>query len=252
MKGWRSNMDESDIDDRSRLKIEDIEEPSVPDGFLRIRDVIAALARGMYATFPQPKPVHAIKFDHQKASVIFGPWKEHAAQRLRAASCDGDLPIYAKGNSDPQPVMIPADVVGRLIPVRGGLPEHAIRPNLKTTGGDPRLLKVLSSGVLLVRQDDFGAWYKSERRKGRWSSQRLRKEAPEGRPSRVNNVLRDAVANALRERKRSPAELRRDLIASGSPDVPSVDTLERLIDRLYRETGRPEFFRNKRRRRSRV
>jgi hypothetical protein len=64
----------------------------------------------------------------------------------------------------------------------------------------------------------------------------------------MTSSLRTAVAGALRERKRSVAELRRDLIASGRNDVPSVDTLERLVDLLHRETGNPEFYRMKRRR----
>jgi hypothetical protein len=87
-----------------------------------------------------------------------------------------------------------------------------------------------------------------ERRKGRWPSQHLGKGPADGRPSRITRSLRNAVAKALRERKRRVAELRRDLIASGRTDVPSVDTLERLVDQLHRETGRPEFFRMKRRR----
>jgi hypothetical protein len=205
----------------------------------------------MYATFRQPKPIHKIKLDHQKAPVVFGPWKQHAAERIRTAACDGVLPLYVAVNSDQQPVLLRPDAVGRLITVRGGLPDHPIRPSLKTVHGDTRLLKLLSSGLLLLRRHDFEAWYKSERRKGRWPSQRLRKGPAEGRPSRMTSALRKAVAEALRERARGVAELRRDLIAFGRNDVPSVDTLERLIDQLHRETGRPEFFRKKRRRHKR-
>jgi hypothetical protein len=228
-----------------------VEEADIPGGFLRVRDAVATLARGMYATFQQPKPLHK-KLEHQKASVVFGPWKEHAAQRIHTAACDGELPLYVSGDSDRNPLLLRPDVVGRLISVRGGLPDHPIRPSLKTAGGDGALLKVLNSGLLLLRQDDFVTWYKSERDKGCWPSQRLRRRPAAGRPGKITSSLRNAVADALRQRKRSVAELHRDLIASGRTDVPSVDTLERLVDQLYRETGRPEFFRIKRRRRKRT
>jgi hypothetical protein len=225
-----------------------VENEDIPDGFLRMRDVVAELIKGMYATFRQPKPIHKIKRVHQKASVVFGPWKQHAAERIRTAACNGDLPLYVALSADQPPTKLHPDVVGRLITVRGGLPEHPIRPSLKTVHGDTRLLKLLSSGLLLLRRHNFEAWYKAERRKGRWPSQRLKKGLVEGRPSRMTSSLRTAVAGALRERKRSVAELRRDLIASGRNDVPSVDTLERLVDLLHRETGNPEFYRMKRRR----
>jgi hypothetical protein len=221
------------------------------EDYLRVPDAVTALAKGMYASFQQPKPLHKIKLDDQKASVVFGPWKEDAAQHIRAAICDGRLPLYARSNSS-HLVLLRPDVVSRLITVRGGLPAHPIRPSLKTAGGDVELLKVLNSGVLLIRQDDFAAWYESERRKGRWPSQRLKKGLTGGRPTKITGFLRSAVAEALRERKRNVAKLHRDLVTSGRTDVPSVDTLERLVDQLYRETGRPEFFRTKRRHRMRT
>jgi hypothetical protein len=228
-----------------------VDDEDIPNSFLRLPEAVAVLIRGMYATFQQPKPVHKIKLDHQKASVVFGPWKEHAAQRIRAAVCDGELPLYVRSNADLQPVLLHPNVIGRLMAVRGGLPEHPIRPSLKTVYGDTRLLKLLSSGRLLLCRHDFEAWYKSERRKGRWPSQRLRNKRRGGRPSKITASLRKAVADALGKRRGSIAELRRRLIASGRTDVPSADTLERLVDQLHRETGRPEFYRFKRSRRRR-
>jgi hypothetical protein len=60
------------------------------------------------------------------------------------------------------------------------------------------------------------------------------------------------MADALREHGQvSVAELHRTLIASGRSDIPSIDTLERLLNQLYRETGDPLFFRTRRRRRKR-
>jgi len=229
-----------------------MEEVLIPDGFLRLRDAVASLVKGMYASFPQPKPLHKVKLDHQKASVGFGPWKEAAAQRLRAAACNGELSIFVIDNSNREPVVLRPDIVGRLMIVRGGLPEHPIRPTIKIAGGDARLFKLLTSGILLVSRNDFVSWYETQRRKGRWPSQRSKKALGHGRPSKITASLREAVGNALQQRKVSVAELRRCLIASGRTDVPSIDTLERLVDQLHRETGRSEFFRNKRSRRKRI
>jgi hypothetical protein len=78
------------------------------------------------------------------------------------------------------------------------------------------------------------------------------KETRAGRPTKMTAALRSAVTDALRERGQvSVAELHRTLIASDRSDIPSIDTLERLLDQLYRETGDPHFFRAKRRRRKR-
>jgi hypothetical protein len=110
-----------------------VQDAVVHKGFLRIPDAVAALVRGMYATFRQPKPLHKIKLDHQKAPVIFGPWKEHAAQRIRAAACDGELPIYVRGDTESEPVVLRPDVVSRLITVRGGQLRE-VRPTGMTTG----------------------------------------------------------------------------------------------------------------------
>jgi hypothetical protein len=174
---------------------------------------------------------------------VFGAWKEYAQQRVRTAAVSGELPVYAKSCSDPAPLLVPPDVIARLMVVRGGLPDHPIRPTMKATGGDERLLGVLQSGMLLVRQNEFASWYKAERRKNRWPSQRGRKKRGAGRPTKMTAALRSAMADALREHGQvSVAELHRTLIASGRSDIPSIDTLERLLNQLYRESGRPALF----------
>ena len=47
------------------------------------------------------------------------------------------------------------------------------------------------------------------------------------------------------------AKLHRLLCVSGRYDVPSPDTLARVVDELHQETGEPEYFRPKRSRRKR-
>jgi hypothetical protein len=223
----------------------------LPNSFLRISDAVAVLVQGMYAGFHQPKPLHKIKLDYQKASVAFGPWKEQAAQLLQRSASAGGLRIYVMAATDAQPTVLPPEVVGRLMTIRGGLPDRSIRPTIKAAGGDAHVLQQLRGELLLVCQKDLVVWYRSERKKRRWPSQRLRKKRGVGRPSKITASVRTAVMESMASRKLSIAALHRDLIASGRTDVPSVDTLERLIDQLYSETGRPEFFRKKRFRRKR-
>jgi hypothetical protein len=208
----------------------------------------------MFGGYRQPKPVHKIKLDYQKAPVGFGAWREYAQQRVRAAAVFGKLPVYVQRCSDPGPLLVPPDVIARLMVIRGGLPDHPISPTLKIAGGNERLLHVLETGILLVRENDFAPWYKAERRGSRWPSQySSKKRRSAGRPTKMTANLRSAAADELREHGQvSIAQLRRILIASGHRDVPSVDTLARLLDQLHRETGNPHFFHAKRRRRKRT
>jgi hypothetical protein len=221
---------------------------------LPLSGAVSMLVKGMFAGLHQPKPLHKIKLDYQKAPVIFGPWREQAHQRVRRAAVTGQLPVYVKPLSGPGLIIIPPDVIGRLITVRGGLPDRPVRPTMKVAGGDGQLLGMLQTGTLVVCGKEFASWYRKERRKGQWPSQRSKKEKRgSGRPTKMTTALRREVADVLRERGHaSVAELRRILAASGRRDVPSVDTLERLVDQLHRETGEPHFFRAKRRRRQRT
>ena len=135
--------------------------------------------------------------------------------------------------------------------MRGSLPDHP-RASMKAAGGDGKLFRSLNTGLLLVRRSEFDVWYQRERAKNRWPSQRSTSKQRDGRPSVQTDELRTAVINAMRERKTSIAALRRRLVGSGRADIPSLDTLERLVDQLYRETGEAEFFRMKRARRKRT
>jgi hypothetical protein len=114
---------------------------------------------------------------------------------------------------------------------------------LKIAGGDEHLLHMLKIGTLVVCESEFAYWYKAERRRNRWPSQHSStKKRGAGRPTK-RTALRSATAEVLRQAGQiSVANLRRILIASGRTDVPSVDTLARLVDQLHRETGEPNFL----------
>jgi hypothetical protein len=68
--------------------------------------------------------------------------------------------------------------------------------------------------------------------------------------------VRSAVIELIRDGKWSGkvsiAKLHRLLIASGHIEVPSPDTLARLVDQLHAETGEAGFLRAKRPRRKRT
>ena len=189
----------------------------------------------------------------------FGPWKEEAGRQLRSAAIEGKLAIYGFAKSQSpidnlhrSPVVLPKAVLSRMIPRRGGLPDEPVRVSLKIAGGDQKILNLfrIGKGLLLVNVKEFNSWYRLERAKGKWSSQRSKLKRREGRPSKQTNTLRQAVMNAMCEQKTSIAALRRRLVASGRTDVPSLDTLERLVDQLYRETGEQALRRARRFRRN--
>jgi hypothetical protein len=232
----------------------------IADDFLRFSAAVNRLAQGMWGGFRRPVPVRRLKREYKEkykivVSVGYGPWKETAAQRLTTAAIKGRLPVYVStspedqsSDCDHKPVMIPTDVLGRLITRRGGIPNRAIQPSMKTVRDDKRLLVLLHKGLLVVRKCEFESWYRSDRANGRWPSQRSRLKQG-GRPSVQTHALRDAVINAMRSPNMTIAALHRQLVASGRSDVPSPDTLERLVDQLYLETGEAVFFRIKRSRR---
>jgi hypothetical protein len=228
-----------------------------PKGHLRLSCATNRLADGMWGGLPRPEPIVALKQGQQKLSVGFGPWRAKAAERLRAAAVRGELAVYVvakpQGRSkkctltmrpweEIASVVVPASVLNRLMAPRGGLPDHAYRPSIKTAGGDEGLLALLTTGLLVVRTNDFEAWYRSEQTKGRWPSQRRsRKKSPEGRPTKQTDALRNAVLGLVRDLKWDGkvgiAALHRLLVASGRSEIPSPDTLARLVDQMHRETG---------------
>ena len=169
----------------------------------------AGAAAVEHCSTAKPKPSPVIE---KKASIGFGPRRERAGQRLTAAVT-----------------------------------------TIKTAEGDVKLLGLLTVGVLIIRARDFDAWYRSERAKGKWPSQRSKLKIGGGRPTKQVERLRKAVIKLVHDGKwsgkASIAKLNRLLIDSGGFEVPSPDTLARLVERLHAETGEAEFFRAKRTRR---
>jgi hypothetical protein len=233
-----------------------------PEDFLRISCAVNRLSDGMWGGLQRPEPVAVIKQDQKKLSLGFGPWREEAAQRLRAAAIEEDLVIYLLTKSQVrsedhnfterspekiEPLVVPVNVVKRLMVSRGGgLPDHPIRPSIETAEGNQKLFALLTVGLLVVRASDLDVWYQSERTKGKWPSQKSKKKKV-GRPTKPTDALRNAVLALVHDDKWSGKDpisaLHRMLVASGRSDVPSQDTLARLVDQLYRETGEAGLLR---------
>ena len=230
-----------------------------PEDFLRISCAANRLADGMWGGLRRPDPVAAIKQDQKKLSLGFGPWGEKAGRRLRAAAVRGKLTIYVFAKPEirskdhhltdcssekMEPLVVPVDVVKRLIASRGGLPDHPIRPSIKTAQGNEKLFALLTVGLLVVRASDFDVWYQSERAKGSWPSQRSKLKI-NGRPTKQTDPLRNAVLALVHDRKwngKNPiSALHRMLVASGHSEVPSQDTLARLVDHLPAKRAKKGF-----------
>lgn len=233
----------------------------VPPDFLPLSEAVNRLTDGIWGGLPRPEPVVVIKQSYKKLSVGFGPWRETAGRLLRVAAVKGKLAIYIlaknKVRSDdqdlpgdasvkPEPTSVPVPVIKRLILSRGTLPDHPIRPSMKTAEGNENLFALLTIGLLVVRASDFDAWYHSERAKGRWPSQRA-KGKKNGRPTRQTEALENAVLALVNDLKWSGKDrittLYRLLVASGLSDVPSPDTVARLVDQLHRKTGDMKLLR---------
>jgi len=213
--------------------------------FLRLSDAVNRLANGMWGGLSRPVPVQAVKQTEQRASVGYGSWREYAAEYFRTAALRGELPIYVVVDAERAcenqplrkhlhrsgPTIVPQDILSRLIISHRGLPDHAIRPTPKTTGGDEILCALLTVGVLVVYQGDFDRWYRSERRKRKWASQASSSKPRKGRPTKRTAALKNAVLALVRDDawngKHTFAKLRKC----------------RLVRALHREKGEPGLSR---------
>jgi hypothetical protein len=215
----------------------------------------------MWGGLQRPVPVKRIKRTYPRERIGFSHWRERAGQCLSQAAAEGNLAVYLVIRSplafripaltrrpltETEPVIVPVEVVRRLMTPRGSLPDHPLRPSMKIAGGDRKLLALLTVGVLVVRESEFNGWYRSERAKGKWASQRSRSKRGSGQPTKQTEAMRDAVLGLVREGawsgKASITKLHNLLIKSERDDVPSPDTLTRLVKQLHDETGEPELL----------
>jgi hypothetical protein len=247
----------------------------LPQGYLSLRQIEDSLDRRMWAGFGSAEIAKQfLQACHEtgKRKAGFAPRRKRVMATLRSAFFAGELKLYvladeaslmARYRQVPawaqKPIPLPRKLLGRVFVQddHGRMPAtFAIRPSRKLAGSD-RLFAILNGAhQLVVREDDFRRWFRSERRKRRWPSQgrayATPKRKPVGRPSKLNTALKAAILTAGQEAGWTSAppvtELRRLLIGQGLI-VPSVDTLGRIMDALFAETGEPWLGRRRRVRR---
>jgi hypothetical protein len=238
-------------------------QPAPPQGYMRISGACDRLCAGMWGGFEAPVP-RAFKAK-SISSARFEGRQSLAAKSLTAAALEGKLRIYVV--ADPKlapsidhpraappptkdPIAVPTSALRRLITWRSLLPDRAIHPTIKTACGDLNLYVLLSIGMLIVQEREFKRWYRSEKSRGKWPSQRSRSNRSRGRPTKQTDLLKKQVLALVRDQAWSArdgiAKLRQILIDGGHLELPSSDTLERFIRQLYTETGNPRLFRKPR------
>jgi hypothetical protein len=222
-----------------------------PPGFLRFSEACNRLAAGMWGGLPRPAPVKEIT--RGTASVVFGPWRVQARKRLTQVAVKGQLQVYGL-TEGAVPVPVPKSVLTAIPKPRGGLSDVPYRLTLRKVldaGGTEQLFVTLTRGHLALREAEFAAWYRGERGHGKWASQKSRSKTRGGRPTKQTERLRGWILKFVEDkswRAEKPIILLRHLLtASIGPDIPSDDTLARLVDNLFLETGEPGLRRNRKR-----
>lgn len=248
------------------------EERRLPEGYLSLRAIEHSLARRMWAGIARAKVAKQVLCDEtNKRSAGFAPRGACVAASLSAAFFAGKLTLYVVADEArfnerfkqvpswaKEPTPVPKELLRHVFvqDSKGRLSGTiAIRPSRKLAGND-RLFALLNRGHLVVRESEFRRWVRLERCKRRWPSQKTAhaspKRNPVGRPSKRNGQLKAAIAKIAGEKAwngdRPLTELHR-LLSERDLDVPSVDTLGRMVDERFAEAGEPGLRRRRRVRR---
>jgi hypothetical protein len=266
--------------DQARDQTPGNEDAPVPHGFMRLSAAVNLLASKMWGGLKRPMPLAHIRESFRELakpagkevsvvkklvgeelsvgkelSVGWGPWREQSGRRLRKAATQSELTVFVIAVAGADPVPVPATILERLIPSRRGLSDRQATVALKAVragGGNERLYALLRDGVLLVRENDFRVWCESEKCKGKWPSQGKKKRR-KGRPSRQSDDLRNAISARVNDERwdgrMGIPSLHAMLTGSAGFAVPSEDTLRRLVNRVFAETGDARFRIPTRRRR---
>ena len=172
--------------------------------YLPFSEAVVRLAAGMWGEFKRADPVAAAKRNkiNNKLSIGFGPQREYAGQRLTEAALNGELKIWVANKSEGRELfehtIVPVEILKRLITVRETLPDHPIRLSKKIAIENDKLFALLRTGVLVVDETEFKAWYRSERDKHKWPSQRSSLKARRGRPTKQSDALRNAILTIVK------------------------------------------------------
>lgn len=226
------------------------------------------LRQRMFGNLERPDPVVEARQKLPSLRVSFLPWREEAAERILDGARRGELSVWVWREGQ-APILLASSIVGRLITVRGGLPDFPFRVPWKLVKeglATEQLCVTLENGVLILDRNEFSAWCEKQHRRQIWPSQeaeaRRRASSPQeqnvkprrGRPSRRTETVRNAVLALIEDgvwdaREQTVEGLCRLLRSRSCLEVPSRDTVRRLVDDLFREKGKIRLQRVVRRRR---
>lgn len=210
--------------------------------FLLISEAVARLVMGMFGGgIKRPELVAKAKQGEPRTSFTFGPHREAAAEAIDQAINSGDLSVHVFPVGEDFSLKVPLGVLGKLIRSRGGLPDHVARlpvQLLADGSAAPNLFTALSKSALYLRRDEFEAWYKRRRSRGRWPSQRKSKKPRVGRPSKQTEELRISILARVAEGSWTGAQGIAPLMKLLAPGhAAKRDTLRRAVNQIFKETG---------------
>lgn len=211
--------------------------------FLVLSEAVGRLEAGMYGgEIRRPQAVEDAKAHDPDASIGWGPHKQTAAAAIDAALNAGKLSLYVFGALDTEmasPFQVPRAALVRLLRIRGGLPDHAVRPSINLVRDQlltVELFNALSTSALFVRRNEFYTWYDNQKKKRRWSSQRMSNKARVGRPSKQNELLAPIRAR-VEEGSWSGREPVAKLVKLLGLDDTQRYTVKRTVDQIFRDNG---------------
>jgi hypothetical protein len=218
--------------------------------YLLISKAVERLESGMFGgAVTRSEPVKAVKDKAPRLSVGFGPQREAAASVILKATLAADLSVHvitrptAEGSC--RWLVVPADVLQCFPRVRGGLPDHLVRQPislLRNKSIAPDLFAALSASALHLQRAEFEAWYNNQKGLRRWPSQRTSKKPRRGRPSmQTDHILNLIKALVAEEKWAAPDGIAKLVELLASKGAPSRNTLRRVVDQLYLETGNPKY-----------
>jgi hypothetical protein len=220
---------------------------ALPDGYIRISHGTQILEEAMYAKTSSPEIVKTAKGGHRRVTLNdipivlqFGPRMEEAAAAIRSAALSNELDVYVAIPSENQLMRMTSEILASLIRIHRGLPDTLYRVNPFLSG----VARLPDNGELLLKIEDFRAWYEIQRRRHKWPSQRdtmpIAKKL--GRPSK-QDMARQLVMKAVDEEEWRASDgiaaLLKIVLLRGTSC--SKGTISRLVRNLFLETGRAEF-----------
>jgi hypothetical protein len=234
------------------------ETETVPNGWIRVSSAISRLQGAMFAGVRRPLMVGEFKKSWPRASIGFGPQRQKSAETIHRAILCGDLPVHVLGRAshedDTTLLPVPTAVLAKIPKARGCVPDHCFRisPSLVREGIlEGKTLVAMLHGPLLLDDMAFKRWYESERRKGKWPSRRGSKHRSAGRPRKQTDALRNRIQTIVNAGEWCGEDkvsvLHRKIFAGSHEPTVSHDTLARVVDDLFIETGDAQFRRRRRR-----